>query len=318
MNFRFTILLLAILVVGGGIFAVFQASRSADPLALQPWLWKVGVDDIRHIQVAHDGQSVSFRQEGKQWVIEDGFDTPVFMERWGGITLALSGPRGDRTLSETIEDPGKYGLASPYASIVVTDRSGNVVEIQLGDPTPDQENQYVRLSDGRLSTIAKPWADVVAGLVTRPPYTPPWLETLGVAHIKAVGISLSGQEHLVAYYIADDQWIIFPGEGNDTGDRPVEAAAWDAMTRLFNDQSLAIVSQDLDDTAKYGLDSPHIVLDLETHTGDIVSFYIGGLTSGGDKRYMRQWEPRSLQLSTVDQDWVELLEKMATEPPMSS
>ena len=140
----------------------------------------------------------------------------------------------------------------------------------------------------------------------------------GVAQIKAVAISLSGQEHLVAYYIADDRWIFFPGEGSETGDRPVEAAKWDAMTSLFNGQSLEIVSQDLNDPVKYGLDFPHIILDFETHTGDINSFYIGEQTSSGDRRYMRQWEPRSLQLLTVDQSWVELLERMATKPPFSS
>ena len=312
MNFRFTMLLLAVLVVGGGIFAIFQSGRSSEPEPLEPWLWKTAVEDLRRISVTHDGQSQSFRQDEEQWVIEDGNDTPVFQERWGGITLLLSGPRGDRTLSATIDDPAKYGLDLPQTIIQVTERSGQLIEVQLGDPTPDEENQYIRLADGSLSTIAKPWADVVTGLVTRPPYAPPWLETLGVARIKAVGVTIPGQEETMVYGIGEDQWIIFPEDGNDTLADP---AAWDAIALLFNGQLPETVSQELDDPARYGLDSPYILLDFETHEGEVINFQIGDLTPDRESRYIRQWQPRSGQLLTVEQSWVELLERMATDPP---
>ena len=172
MNLRITFILVIVLIVVGGTVWVAQSRSSPEPKEGKPWLWKVGLEDITHITATHRGETVSYALKGDQWIIEDGNDTPVFEDKWSGMILILSGPQPDRTLSETVEDLGQYGLDPPQTVVQITDRSGQVVEFQLGDPTPNRQHQYIRLSDGSLSTIARVWGDVVTRLVTNPPYPP--------------------------------------------------------------------------------------------------------------------------------------------------
>ena len=193
MNIRFTILLVAILVVIGGTVWITQTGKTPERAEDVRWLWKVELGDITRIAVTHEGESLSYGLRGEQWVIEDGDDTPVFQDKWGGMTLIVSGPRPARTLSNTIEDPGLYGLEPPRTEVQVTDRSGRQVGFDLGAVTPDARNQYIRLSDGSLSTVPKIWGEVVTTLVTEPPYSPPFISTLGIDEIEEFAITTQGE-----------------------------------------------------------------------------------------------------------------------------
>ncbi|HZA22894.1 MAG TPA: hypothetical protein VFA32_09875, partial [Dehalococcoidia bacterium] len=90
MNVRLSFLLVAILVIFGGTFLVFNFTRAEEEPPQRPWLYKVPDDTIVHIQVSYNGQTVNYDRKpgGHTWFIqEEGKETPVFVEKWSGTPL---------------------------------------------------------------------------------------------------------------------------------------------------------------------------------------------------------------------------------------
>ena len=296
-------LVVALVVIGGTVWIV-QSQRTSTRTVQLPWLWKVGLEDITNITVTHEGDTVSYGSRGDDWVIEDGNDTPVFMDKWSGMTLILSGPRPDRILSTTVEDPAKYGLDPPATVVNVTDRSGQTVDFQLGDPTPDGENRYIWMSTGGLSTIPNIWGEVVAKLVTQPPYPPPFLSTLDIDRIGAFVITKEGE--IASYAIVQDEWLI-------SGTNPVDDERWQELALAFSNPGLQIITKELDDAKMYGLGSPWAVVEIVAHRAEPVRFKLGDTTPDGSGRYVQQ--VGTTVLSTVDSQWADLLITFIDEPP---
>ena len=182
MNIRLSFFLVAVLVLFGGTFLVFQftdiiGDSSPDDTENRPWLFKLDDNSIVHIQVSHAGRTVDYDRKpgGNTWFIqENGEETQVFLDRWSGTTLLLSGPQVNRTVAPSFDNPASYGLEPPETVVKVTERSGVVYEFHMGSTTPDSKNQYTRLvGDPALFTVPQIWAQVVNNLADEPPYPPP-------------------------------------------------------------------------------------------------------------------------------------------------
>ena len=147
MNLRLSILLVTVLLLVGGTFLVFRYFGPTERNQDEPWLYHMDEDRIVRIEVQHGGQSVLYSKNpgSTRWYIRGEPDIPVFIEKWSGTPLLLSGPRVDRTLTEVIDDPSKYGLDPPESVVKVSNRSEQTFEFHMGGPTPDDGNQYVRL-----------------------------------------------------------------------------------------------------------------------------------------------------------------------------
>ena len=173
MNVRLSILLAALFLIIGGSVIVSRLLSTPESRLQEPKIWSVAMEDIVHISATHGEETVSYARNGDQWVIEDGNDTPVYIDKWAGTTLLLSGPRAARVISQTVSNLADYGLDKPSAIIVVQERGGQSFEFHLGIKTPDERNQYATLvGNPRLFTLASEWGDVVTGLATEPPYPP--------------------------------------------------------------------------------------------------------------------------------------------------
>ena len=173
MNVRLSILLVIVLVLIGGSVGITQALRTKEPREQEPWFFKLNVGDIEQISVTHNDEHTEYAYEGSQWVIKDGNATPVFVDKWAGATLLLSGPRSSRALDIEIVDPAEYGFDPPQTKVEIVDKSGFPLRFELGDPTPDGDNWYARLEESpRLFTVASSWCEVVSKLATEPPYPP--------------------------------------------------------------------------------------------------------------------------------------------------
>ena len=182
MNIRLSFLLVAVLILFGGTFLVFQftdliGDSSGDNTANRPWLFKLDDNSIVHIQVSHAGRTVDYDRKpgGTTWFIqENGEETQVFQEKWSGTTLLLSGPQVNRIVTSSFDNPASYGLEPPETVVKVTERSGLVYEFHMGSTTPDSGNQYTYLvGDPTLFTVPQIWAQVVNNLADEPPYPPP-------------------------------------------------------------------------------------------------------------------------------------------------
>ena len=158
-------------------FTDLIGDSSTDETENRPWLFKLDDGSIVHIQVSHAGRTVDYDRKpgGTTWFIqENGEETEVFLEKWGGTTLLLSGPQVNRIVASSFENPASYGLEPPETVVKVTERSGVVYEFHMGSTTPDSENQYTFLvGDPTLFTVPQIWAQVINNLADEPPYPPP-------------------------------------------------------------------------------------------------------------------------------------------------
>lgn len=199
MNLRLTLVLVVVLLMVGGYVVLYELRKPPDRTPPEPFFYDVSMEAITSVEVTHEAEAAAFKlddqtreaacaevaaglrctqrfvwsDEKSQWVFDDGKDTPVFQDRWGGITLLLSGPRVTRLLSEEESDPSRYGLTAPTSTIRVGMADGRTIELLLGATTPDGQNVYaMRPPSPQIALVVKSWADVITRLVTEPPFVP--------------------------------------------------------------------------------------------------------------------------------------------------
>ena len=180
MNIRLTILLVFVLAIFATLALYFKPWEQTSTPEDQPWLYRIDDDSIVHVEVTHLGQTVVYDKDlgrGKWFIVDGDQRAEVYQDKWAGTPLLLSGPKVNRVLSETIENPVQYGLEPPESIIQVTEETGLVYEFWLGNVTPDGGYNYTSLvGDPKLFTVPEIWAQVVNRLVNEPPYIPPPIE----------------------------------------------------------------------------------------------------------------------------------------------
>ena len=180
MSVRNILILLAVLVVLGGVYFVVSRPKPEEPPQPKVYIWDINYDDIVHIEISLPRQNLSEafikipRSDQFPWFFDDEQRSPVNQLRWGGgIPLLLSGPGASRVITEnaTAEQLTEYGLAEPSMRITLTLADGTVIETDIGDKTPNGQNCYVRVPESNAVAIVDyTWYDVLAALVTDPPY----------------------------------------------------------------------------------------------------------------------------------------------------
>ncbi len=180
MSARFTIVLVVLLILIGGLVAVTQFLRTdSETPDRKARLYRI--QDVAHVVIAQGEESITFDKRDGTWYIvgEDGEDDlEVDIGRWGGIPSLLNGPAVEEDLMETAEerallgDRASYGLDPVRTVITVTSSSGQRVVVNLGDVTADQVGYYVSVEDPRdnLYIVHNSWVDVLERLLVEPPY----------------------------------------------------------------------------------------------------------------------------------------------------
>jgi len=160
-------------------------NKTEPPLKEEPrvFLWKIGMDEIQHIEIRlpREDKSEAFikiSQEGKfPWYFDDPQRSAVDMVRWGGgIPLLLSGPGAERVIAKnaTEEKLAEFGLAQPQMEITITLEDGDILNIIIGDRTPDGDTFYVQGPDSNdVCLVDYTWYEVLERLVRVPPYASP-------------------------------------------------------------------------------------------------------------------------------------------------
>lgn len=190
MRIRTILILLSILLVLGGVYFAFAMRPKEETVKPRVYVWDVSDNDIQHIVISlpREGNSQSFIKisQGDKfpWYFDDKEKTPVDQNRWGGgIALLLSGPGADRIITEDAspDQLETYGLTNPSMKITLSLVTKEVLEIDVGDATPNGENYYVRSPySNAVATVDKSWYEVLAALVTNPPYITTTTSTTGI------------------------------------------------------------------------------------------------------------------------------------------
>ncbi len=365
MNIRLTILLVFVLVIFGALALYFRPWDQRTPEDEPPWAWRIDDDAIVHIEVTHRSQAgnliecsddppiavtgeeyfiVYDKDLGRgKWFIEDGEErTEVYQNKWAGTPLLLSGPKVNRVLSETIENPAQYGLDPPESIIKITEETGLSYEFWLGNATPDEGYNYMNLAgDPQLFTVPEIWARVVNCLAVNPPYVPPPLELgyfydvdfrdiqeLEVTH-KGTTVSYAPNPQERTWYATIDgestpvvqpewwplqlQWYAQPGKPGG----PETFGGWH-------------VDEDGADDPAYGLSPPETTVRVKTHEKSL-EFYIGNehievdregkpiLDAEGNTRVLVRYAgvPHDPIVYVINSVRAERTICLATQPPVS-
>ena len=335
MSLRFSLVLIIVLSyasIGAAVFidGDFGETDAAD----LPFFYTVSSEDLRTIAIRHGDveQSWSQRVSERRWYFDGMQDIPADLNRWGGITTLVGGPKVARTLEESIDDPALYGLDNPGTEITLTLRDGDTRTLQLGNLTPDGEANYARMVGfSQLVLVDYTWGQVLNRLVDEPPY-PQWYFTLDPTQareilffkenevVRAYGVDReTGSWHLCDMPIVDD-----PCTGETAAD--AEALMLE-LTHIANrqiDGAVELNLQDQESFAPYdaGINSPYVAIRIEERqqsgviTVDRVTMTIGGITPDGEGRYMVANE--TSDVIQVDRAWADhILELFEGEPLVS-
>ncbi len=179
-SFRAILVLLVVLAALGAVYSLTTRPRPAPAAQERPYVWLVDMLELSKMTISLPPEGLA-----QQWVKHQDqywyFDTPrgpkVDMKRWGGgIPLILSGPASNRRIvtSATDEQLSLYGLVKPSMRIGLTLKTGQTINILVGDGTPDQQARYIKLVDSReVFTVDATWYNVLERLVLDPPYPAP-------------------------------------------------------------------------------------------------------------------------------------------------
>jgi hypothetical protein len=184
LRLRNILILLIILLALGGYF-YFSNGSEPPPEKVEPrvFLWDIEMGEIQHIEIRlpHEDKSEAFfKEEYKDrfpWFFDDPQRSEVDVARWGGgIELLLTGPGAERVIAKnaTEEKLAEFGLTQPQMEIILTLEDGNILNITVGDRTPDGNTFYIQAPNSNdVSLVDYLWYEVLERLVKEPPYALP-------------------------------------------------------------------------------------------------------------------------------------------------
>lgn len=178
------LILLAILLALGGAYYFINSPKPPEPKEPRYYAWLIEMDDIQHIEISlpREGKSQSFIKIPKEdtfpWYFDDPQRSNVDTKRWGGgIPLLLSGPGVERIIYRDTppEKLAEFGIAEPSMVINLLLSDNETTTIPVGNKTPDGASYYVLAphTNNDVALVDKSWYDVLAKIVTDPPYAPP-------------------------------------------------------------------------------------------------------------------------------------------------
>ena len=183
MRIRNILILFAILLALGGYFYFSKTPELPPKVEPRVFLWNIEMGEMQHIKIRlpREDKSVAFvkiSQESKfPWYFDDPQRSEVDVARWGGgIELLLTGPGAERVIARnaTEEKLAEFGLTQPQMEITLTLEDGDILNIIIGDRTPDGINYYVQApGTNDVALVDYTWYEVLERQVKEPPYVPP-------------------------------------------------------------------------------------------------------------------------------------------------
>jgi hypothetical protein len=327
LNLRISLILLIIgsWVAVGAAFVVDSNLGSEESTPQPPFFYNIPVDDIVHISIEHRGSAIGFhfREDIRRWYFDETdeyVEIPAATFRFGGITTLLGGPRTQRVLSATIDDPALYGLDNPISRYTIGLKNGTERTLLLGDPTVNGEANYAQL-DGfpGLVLIDISWSGVLDRLAMDPP-VPDWLYVLNTDEVREV-LFFDENEVVRAYGFDSDSGTfracILPVESEPcVGPVVVDSDAFqDAMELIAERRVNGAAALGVPDDAALSLygadrDAPYLAIRIEhrsetTGVTEVtrVSMTIGDVTPDGNYRYAVANETSDVIL--FDREWAD-------------
>ncbi len=294
-----------------------ETERTEQP----PFFFTLSPDDLRHISITSGENSTSwhFRENERRWYFDDEKDVPTALYRWGGITQLLGGPRSQRELKKSVDNPELYGLDDPLLAITVQLRDDRQLTVEMGNLTPDGGAHYARQTGyDELYTVDYSWGDVMLRLVEEPPY-PEWFYTMDPNEATEI-LLFEGNDVTSGYGLDEDldEWFVCDLPAGDPpckGTTPANLElVTDYLTHFGNPVIDGAELLNVIDPAEYepygvGRDAPYVHIRREVQVRELLtevyrtSMIIGGVTPDGNYRYAVANETQDI--IRVDREWAD-------------
>ena len=323
MNLRVSLLLVTALSWVAVVAAVLLNSEigAEGRVEQPPFFYTLDSGEMRRISIDSAGQALAFsyREESRRWFIDGMSDVPADLFRWGGITVLLGGPRTQRVLASTIDDPALYGLDNPSARYAVTLRDGTERVLLIGSQTVNGASTYAQLEGfPQLVLVDTSWSEVLNRLATDPP-VPKWLYNLVPDQAREI-LFFVDNDVIRAYGFDDDleAWHVcdLPIQGDPClGTTPADQDALMAALEFIADRQVlgaaALNLPDEKDHDQYGTDrdAPYMTIRTEVRTArnitevTRITMTIGDVAEEGVSRYAVAMETSDVIL--IDIEWAE-------------
>ena len=323
MNVRVTAVLLAILGVVSAYLIFVGPPGSGEPArAPSPWFYSASMDDVEAIRIASTGVEESFVRSEDGWVFVGPERIPVDLDRWGGVTLLLSGPQSTRVFADGVDDVAKYGLDEPETVINARLRGDREIEIRLGDLTPNGFQHYaMQGNDPALYLVDSLWGEVLVKLATDPPF-PKWLYRTEPDLVRFLEITRGDDTVQFTKDVTEVGGWRFSGKDRS----PVDPERWgrEILPILGGPPNIRILQASIDtaDFPRLGLQDPVTVMHVEYNPPGTIEalrrvfdMEIGAKTEDGTGYNAKV--VGYPYLIFVDADWYETMEQLVLDPPYS-
>lgn len=283
------IIVLAVLVTAYGII-VYAAERNAEMAAkeseaqsIENTVKVITLNDIAKIAYNNGISYMSFLNDGEKWNYEYDSEFFVNQTKLDNFESGITGLTATRKISEmdTLE---AYGLETPLYSLEITDTTGNVQTLMIGNQIGSEyyamvlgRNEVYTISNFIVSYLEYELMDFAAEI------TMPSLSADNVTYIKVYnGSTLELKKN-------DDTWTYY--SDGESGTVTNTAAITDVIETIngFTGGECQDYNCEEDEKAQYGLDIPYyeVTVNYTDDSGKTCEFklHVGNSLESGDYYY---------------------------------
>jgi len=306
-------LLICFGVVLGFVWYVTSHAEPETETVSRYYLYSVDFMDISNVEVIHNGQGRRFKNTDEGWLFDDGSDLAVSMDRWGGLPGLLAEPFAKRIVSDNIDDFSTYGLESPKTTVKVGLKDDQVLSWAIGNLTPTEDSQYVKLEDSPTLYALEPnWDQILSRIVTEPPYQWAFSDEEGKRYNAAAisELEITHNDITKQYTKLSADWVL---EGDQ--DQPVNNdILTNIVDKLFNLKVDRIQPNPEFGPLKYGFNPFQTRISASLPLNIVVDIHLGILTEDGNYQYLRVGNSNRQFL--IDPSFGQDFSLLVTEPPL--
>jgi hypothetical protein len=296
---RNTLILLLVAVVAV-VTIYFVEIKSGDKSEAEPeksrQVFKFNSEDVTSISLVRRGQAVNLENQNKKWVITQPINAGADEAAVNALIGDLVTARVENEFPPSEGDYKQYGLSEPTVKLEVKLKNGETHRVELGAKDPSDMSAYAKI-DGAQNVALLP-VSILNGsdkslndLRDR--------SVLGATHFELSSFKIVNEGGSYEIEKKESEWNIkIPVSGS--ADESQVSSLLDGITGA---KATEIVSESVDDPAKYGLDKSKISITARLTIGGERTVAIG---SKVDENYYAKVSDRP-QLLKVDAGFYEKL-----------
>jgi hypothetical protein len=258
-------ILVVLLAALGAYLYYVDAEKPVGEVEDKPKVFAVDADQIEALKVSTIAGGVAeLKKVGDQWQLTSPQATAADQAEVSGITSNLASATIQRVVDENPANLGDYGLREPVAEVSFRTKGASAFKtLQLGTKTPTGSDMYAKTADDKKVFLVYSYLE---SSFNRTPFDLRDKKIVSFDRDKLDRIEIRRDDRLVNLVKTGDQWRITS---------PVEAradfsAVEGLISRLQSAQMKAIVSEDPDELAQYGLAHPSAEVTLTSGSSKAV------------------------------------------------